>query len=89
MSVRWKRWVLGLQKPFNFASTTNGVIKEGGERHADLKKVYKDVLEKFGKQHDFLSATHAKIDLKIKQVTGLRDGVSTEYSSGLLRRPQN
>ncbi|KAF7502814.1 hypothetical protein GJ744_005027 [Endocarpon pusillum] len=53
---------------------------ERGERHSELKRTYKDALQKFGKQRDLLFAVHAKIDLKIKQVTGLRDGLSTVTS---------
>lgn len=80
---------VGLQRSFNFTTATNDIIKERGERHGELKRAYKDTLEKFGKQRDFLFAVHAKIDLKIKQVTGLRDGVRTECSSSFPSKPQD
>jgi len=53
------------------------VIQGSGELHIDLLQEYLNVLEDFEKQFGMLSEVQIRTQLKIRQVTGLRDGVST------------
>jgi len=51
-------------------------LQEEGQQHIELLQEYTDVLERFGKRLSILSNVHVRIQLKIKHITGLRDGVS-------------
>jgi len=52
-------------------------IKQGsGELHVDLVQEYLNVLEEFEKRFGMLSDVQIRTQLKISQVTGLRDGIS-------------
>lgn len=51
------------------------VKQEAGHQHVDLLQEYNNVLEEFEKRYGMLSDVHIRIQLKIRQVTGLRDGV--------------
>jgi hypothetical protein len=52
------------------------VIQGSGELHIDLLQEYLNVLEEFEKRFGMLSEVQIRTQLKIRQVTGLRDGVS-------------
>jgi hypothetical protein len=51
-------------------------LKEAAQQDIELIQEYKNVLEEFGKRYGILSDVQIKIQLRIRQVTGLRDGVS-------------
>ncbi|KAI0134259.1 hypothetical protein BJ170DRAFT_192466 [Xylariales sp. AK1849] len=51
--------------------------KDAGYLHVDLLQEYQQVIEEFTKRYDILSDVDMRTKLKIKQVTGLRDGIST------------
>ena len=52
------------------------MIQGSGELHIDLLQEYLNVLEEFEKRFGMLSEVQIRTQLKIRQVTGLRDGVS-------------
>jgi hypothetical protein len=52
------------------------VTQGSGELHVDLLQEYLNVLEEFEKRCGMLSDVQIRTQLKIRQVTGLRDGVS-------------
>lgn len=45
------------------------------QQHVDLIQEYNNVMDEFKKRHGMLVDVHDSTQLKIKQVTGLRDGV--------------
>jgi hypothetical protein len=51
-------------------------VQEEGQQHIELLQEYTNVLEGFGKRFGILSNVQVRIQLKIKHITGLRDGVS-------------
>lgn len=52
-------------------------IKQGsGELHVDLLQEYVNILEEFEKRYGMLFEVQIRTQLKIRQVTGLRDGIS-------------
>ena len=52
------------------------MTKGSGELHIDLLQEYLNILEEFEKRYGMLSDVQIMTQLKIRQVTGLRDGVS-------------
>ena len=54
-----------------------GMKKERAPRHPVLQLEFDRVLERFDKQREQLVILHDSFELKIRQVTGLRDGLST------------
>jgi hypothetical protein len=48
-----------------------------GEIHVDLLQEYVNILEEFEKRYGMLFEVQIRTQLKIRQVTGLRDGVRT------------
>lgn len=52
------------------------IKQEAGQQHVDLMQEYNNVLEEFEKRFGMLSDVQIRTQLKIRQVTGLRDGVS-------------
>ena len=56
-----------------------------GGLHIDLLQEYLNVLEEFEKRYGMLSDVQIRTQLKIRQVTGLRDGVSTLNSTARSR----
>jgi hypothetical protein len=46
------------------------------QQDIELVQEYKNVLEEFGDRYCILRDVQIKIQLRIRQVTGLRDGVS-------------
>ncbi|KAK0735987.1 hypothetical protein B0T21DRAFT_383668 [Apiosordaria backusii] len=55
----------------------NLIKQEALHQEAELVQASNTVLDEFRKRHGMLTEIHDKIQLKIKQVTGLRDGIST------------
>lgn len=55
-------------------------IQEAGQQHVDLLQEYNNVIEEFEKRYGMLSDVQIRTQLKISQVTGLRDGVSSSIS---------
>jgi Mg2+ and Co2+ transporter CorA len=53
------------------------VKQEAGQQHVDLLQEYNNVIEEFEKRYGILSDVQIRTQLKIRQVTGLRDGIST------------
>ncbi|KAH7357225.1 hypothetical protein BKA65DRAFT_223058 [Rhexocercosporidium sp. MPI-PUGE-AT-0058] len=53
------------------------VKQEAAQQHVDLLQEYNNVIEEFEKRHGMLSDVQIRTQLKISQVTGLRDGIST------------
>ncbi|PVH79529.1 hypothetical protein DL98DRAFT_655454 [Cadophora sp. DSE1049] len=53
------------------------VKQEAGQQHVDLLQEYNNVIEEFEKRYGMLSDVQIRTQLKISQVTGLRDGIST------------
>ncbi|KAM7206548.1 hypothetical protein V8F20_002674 [Naviculisporaceae sp. PSN 640] len=54
------------------------VIKQdAAQQHVILIQEYTSVMDDFKRRHSMLVDVHEKVQLKIKQVTGLRDGIST------------
>ncbi|KAL2072990.1 hypothetical protein VTL71DRAFT_10314 [Oculimacula yallundae] len=53
------------------------VKQEPGQQHVDLLQEYNNVIEEFEKRYGMLSDVQIRTQLKISQVTGLRDGIST------------
>ncbi|CZT10086.1 uncharacterized protein RCO7_03218 [Rhynchosporium graminicola] len=53
------------------------VKQEAGQQHVDLLQEYNNVIEEFDKRYGMLSDVQIRTQLKISQVTGLRDGIST------------
>ncbi|KAM0809294.1 hypothetical protein AB5N19_09637 [Seiridium cardinale] len=51
--------------------------KDSNSRNTDLLHEYQQVIDAFTKRFDMLSDVDLRTKLKIKQVTGLRDGIST------------
>ena len=51
-------------------------LQDAAHQHADLIQEYNSVMDEFKKRYGMLLDVHDKTQLKIKQVTGLRDGVS-------------
>lgn len=51
--------------------------REKGRRHPYLQQKFDEVVERFDKQREQLVIFHDNVELKIRQVTGLRDGLST------------
>lgn len=49
--------------------------QEAGQQHVDLLEAYNNVLEEFEKRYGMLVDVQIRTQLKIRQVTGLRDGV--------------
>jgi hypothetical protein len=52
------------------------LIQEAGQQHVDLLQEYNIVIEEFEKRYGMLADVQTTTQLKIRQVTGLRDGVS-------------
>jgi hypothetical protein len=52
------------------------IKQEYGQPHIDLLQEYLNVVEWFDKRFNILSNVEVRIQLKIKHITGLRDGVS-------------
>ncbi|KAL3424188.1 GTPase-activator protein for ras-like GTPase containing protein [Phlyctema vagabunda] len=50
--------------------------QEAGQQHVDLVQKHNDVLEEFEKRYGMLTDVQIRTQLKIQQVTGLRDGIS-------------
>jgi hypothetical protein len=50
-------------------------IQDAAQQDIELIQEYKNVLEEFGKRYGILLDMQIKIQLRIRQVTGLRDGV--------------
>ncbi|KAK4221059.1 hypothetical protein QBC38DRAFT_149395 [Podospora fimiseda] len=58
--------------------TTERTIKQQALQHdADLIQETNNILDEFKKRYGMLMDVHDRTQLKIKQVTGLRDGIST------------
>lgn len=53
------------------------IKQEAGQQHVDLLEAYNNVIEEFEKRYGMLSDVQIRTQLKIRQVTGLRDGIST------------
>ncbi|PBP23734.1 hypothetical protein BUE80_DR005413 [Diplocarpon rosae] len=53
------------------------VRQEAGQQHAELLQEYNNVVEEFEKRFGMLADVRIRTQLKIRQVTGLRDGIST------------
>lgn len=53
------------------------IKQEAGQQHVDLLQEYNNVIEEFEKRYGMLSDVHITTQLKISQITGLRDGIST------------
>ncbi|KAK0722603.1 hypothetical protein B0T26DRAFT_643204 [Lasiosphaeria miniovina] len=53
------------------------IKQDATNQHADLIQEYNGVVDEFKKRYGMLMDVHDKTQLKIKQVTGLRDGIST------------
>ena len=55
----------------------DNIGREPGRRHPILEQGCNHVIERFDKQREQLFILHNSLELKIRQVTGLRDGLST------------
>jgi hypothetical protein len=72
----------------------NNIKQDEGRMHPDLLQEYINIMESFDKRFSNLSNAQARIELRIKHITGLRDGVSALafialqrlFRSGLLQR---
>ncbi|KAK3326630.1 hypothetical protein B0H66DRAFT_551399 [Apodospora peruviana] len=53
------------------------IKQDAMQQHVDLIQEYNSIVEEFKKRYGMLVDVHDKTQLKIKQVTGLRDGIST------------
>ncbi|KAH7407184.1 hypothetical protein BKA64DRAFT_666015 [Cadophora sp. MPI-SDFR-AT-0126] len=53
------------------------IKQEAGQQHVDLLQEYNNIIEEFEKRYGMLSDVQIRTQLKISQVTGLRDGIST------------
>lgn len=53
------------------------IKQEAGQPHVDLLQEYNNVVEEFEKRFGMLNDVRIRTQLKIRQVTGLRDGIST------------
>ncbi|KAK0100648.1 hypothetical protein ONS95_007101 [Cadophora gregata] len=53
------------------------VKHEAGQQHVDLLQEFNNVIEEFEKRYGMLSDVQVSTQLKIIQVTGFRDGIST------------
>ncbi|KAI9049724.1 hypothetical protein LZ554_005876 [Drepanopeziza brunnea f. sp. 'monogermtubi'] len=53
------------------------IKQEAGQQHVALLQEYNNVVEEFEKRFGMLSDVQIRTQLKIRQVTGLRDGIST------------
>jgi hypothetical protein len=54
----------------------NNITQDEGQMHAELLQEYINIMESFDKRFSNLSNAQARIELRIKHITGLRDGVS-------------
>ena len=54
----------------------NNIKQDEGQMHPDLLQEYMNIMESFDKRFSNLSNAQARIELRIKHITGLRDGVS-------------
>ncbi|KAM7213096.1 hypothetical protein V8F06_011519 [Rhypophila decipiens] len=53
------------------------IKQDAAQQHVDLIQEYNSVMDEFKRRYGMLADVHDKTQLKIKQVTGLRDGIST------------
>jgi chromosome segregation ATPase len=49
--------------------------QDAGQQHADLIQEYNNLVEEFKKRYGMLADVQDRMQVKIRQVTGLRDGV--------------
>jgi hypothetical protein len=54
----------------------NNITQDEGQMHPELLQEYMNIMESFDKRFSNLSNAQARIELRIKHITGLRDGVS-------------
>jgi hypothetical protein len=50
-------------------------FQDAGQQHVDLLQEYNNIIEEFEKRYNMLCDVHIATQLKISQITGLRDGV--------------
>ena len=59
------------------ATLTGRMARDRERWHSILRQEYDRIIERFDKQREQLVILHDSFNLKIQQVTGLRDGLST------------